>query len=849
MAHPALAREEADQRSALIAVEAYDIDLDLTTSPSTFASRTAVTFTCRAPGSSTWIDLVSPKVRSATLNGTPLDISTHTGQRLVLPDLAQHNELVIVADCAYSRTGEGLHRLVDPVDDEVYLYSQFETADAQRVYACFDQPDLKAVFTWHVTAPRHWQVISNSPTPSPTPVDDESARWDFATSARMATYFTAMVAGPFHVVADEYTGTHGTYPLGVYCRTSMAPYLDAERILTETKQGFAFFEQAFDCPYAFGKYDQLFVPEYNAGAMENAGCVTIMEDYIFRSRVTEVAYEQRANTILHELAHMWFGDLVTMRWWDDLWLNESFAEWASHDAMTKASAYPQAWTTFANLRKTWAYRQDQLPSTHPIATDMVDLQAVKLNFDGITYAKGASALRQLVAWVGEDEFFSGLRTYFAKHRWGNTSLRDLLVELEHTSGRDLGTWAEQWLRTAGVNLMRAEESVEPDDTYRSVVIVQEPPARPAGLAPVLRAHRMRVGLYNLVDGRLTRTGQVELDVEGARTEVPELAGRPVADLLLLNDDDLTFTKIRLGGRSVATAIDHLGDLAEPMPRALIWGATWDMTRDAELSTGAYLELALSGLPSEPDIGVVTKVLLQLRQAIDLYASDAHRESYKQRFEAALHTAVMAAQPGSDHQLAYARALTAVARSGTSLDLIAGLWDGSAAVPGLVIDTDLRWSLLVRLVATGRTGPEAIAAELTRDDTATGRRSAAAARAATPTAAVKEQAWQAAVSDETLPNAMVEATLSGLLIPDQRELYRPLRERYFEVLPGIWESRSTEMAAMLASSLYPTLLVEPETVRLSEAFLARPDIPEGLRRVVTEGLDAVRRAQRCQVADS
>ncbi len=849
MAHPALTREEAAERSALIAVEAYDIRLDLTSSPSTFASRTAVTFTCRAPGSSSWIDIVAPTLHSATLNGKPLDLASHDGQRLPLPDLAQRNELTVVADCAYSRTGEGLHRLVDPVDDEVYVYTQFETADAQRAYACFDQPDLKSVFTWHVTAPRHWAVVSNSPTPEPTPVDGVVATWDFATSARMPTYITALVGGRFHVVADEYDGPHGTYPLGVYCRSSMAPYLDAERILTETKQGFAFFEQAFDHPYAFGKYDQLFVPEYNAGAMENAGCVTISEDYVFRSRVTEVAYEQRANTILHELAHMWFGDLVTMRWWDDLWLNESFAEWASHDAMTKASTYPHAWTTFANLRKAWAYRQDQLPSTHPIATDMVDLQAVKLNFDGITYAKGASALRQLVAWVGEDEFFAGLRTYFAKHRWGNTELRDLLAELEITSGRDLREWTGQWLQTAGVNLVRAEESLAADDTYRSVVIVQEPPQRPSGLAPVLRAHRMRVGLYDLVDGRLTRTDQVELDVQGARTEVPELTGRRAADLLLANDDDLTFTKIRLGGRSITTAIRHMGDLREPMPRALLWGATWDMTRDAEMPTGAYLELALSGLPAETDVGVVTKVLLQLRQAISLYAAHAHRASYERRFEAAVNAALLASSPGSDHQLAYARALAAVARTDASLQLIAGLLAGSATIAGLVIDTDLRWSLLARLVATGRAGAEETAAELARDDTATGRRSAAAVRAATPTAEVKEQAWQSAVTDESLPNAMIQATVSGLLIPDQRELYRPMRQRYFEVMPSVWESRSTQMAAMLASSLYPTLLAEPETVRLSEDFLARRDLPDGLRRVVSEGLDAVQRALRCQERDA
>ncbi len=849
MAVPTLTQDEAAQRAALLAVQGYDIDLDLTTSPTTFASTTTVTFSVREPGTSTWIDLIAPEVVTATLNGEPVDLTGYTGQRLPLPALAAENTLVVVAQCAYSRTGEGLHRLVDPVDDEVYLYTQFEMADAQRVYACFDQPDLKAVFSLHVTAPDHWQVVSNSPTPTPTPVRESGARWDFATTARMSTYITALVAGPYHVVRDEYAGPHGRYPLGVFARASMAQYLDADRVLAETKAGFAFFEQAFGHPYPFGKYDQLFVPEYNAGAMENAGCVTIMEDYIFRSRVTEVAYEQRANTILHELAHMWFGDLVTMRWWNDLWLNESFAEWASHHAMVAATQYTDAWTSFGNLRKTWAYRQDQLPSTHPIATDMGDLETVKLNFDGITYAKGASALRQLVAWVGEEEFFTGLRAYFAKHKWGNTELRDLLTELEATSGRDLQEWTEQWLQTAGVNLLRPQVSYAADGTYESVMILQEPPSTPEGLAPVLRNHRVRVGCYDLVDGRLTRTDQVELDVVGASTPVPALTGRTPASLLLLNDDDLTFAKIRLGARSIATSIEHLGALDQPMARQLIWGAAWDMTRDAELSTGEFLDLALAGLPAESDVGVVQKVLAQVRTAIDLYATDEHRPAYRRRLAAAEHAALLAAAPGSDHQLVHARALLALADTDEQVDLVAGLLAGTANVPGLVIDTDLRWSLLGRLIALGRAGEAEITAELARDDTASGRRSAAAVRSGTPTAQAKETAWAAVMHDHDLPNAMLEATLAGLHLPDQRELYRPLRARYFAEVQEVWATRGGEMAALVATALYPGLLVEPTTVELTEEFLADDDLPSGLRRIVVEGRDGVQRALRCRARDA
>ncbi|MGB8020520.1 MAG: aminopeptidase N [Candidatus Nanopelagicales bacterium] len=849
MANPALSRDEAAQRATILQIASYDVDVDLTTSPTSFRSGTTVQFACRQPGAQTWVDIISPNLISASLNGHPLDVSGYDGQRLVLPALAASNTFHVQADCAYSRTGEGLHRQVDPVDGEVYLYSQFETADAQRMYACFDQPDLKASFTFHVTAPDHWQVVSNSPTPVPAPVRDGVARWDFAPTPRISPYITALVAGPYHVVRDEYAGPHGSYPLGVFCRASMGPYLDADVVLTETKQGFAFYEEAFGHPYPFAKYDQLFVPEFNAGAMENAGAVTIMEDFVFRSRVTDSAFEDRANTILHELAHMWFGNLVTMRWWDDLWLNESFAEWASHHVMAHATRYTHTWNTFLNLRKTWAYRQDQLPSTHPIATDMHDLEAVKLNFDGITYAKGASALRQLVAWVGEDEFLAGLRAYFTKYSWGNTELRDLLAELEEASGRDLAAWTREWLQTAGVNLLRPQLEVAADGTYASVAIAQEPPTSPPGLEPVLRRHRLRVGLYSIDDGRLTRTDQVELDVVGARTIVPELSGQRVPDLLLLNDDDLTFAKIRLDQRSLATAVTHIGDVVDPLARTLIWGAAWDMTRDAEMSTGEYLDLALAGLPAETDVGVVSKVLRQVGTAIDSYAAPENREPYHLRLAAGVHAALLAAEPASDHQLAYARSLIDVARTDEQLSLLAGLLDGTAGLAGLSIDTDLRWQLLGRLVVVGRAGKAAIDAELMRDNTASGRRQAATAHASIPTPEAKAAAWDALVNDASLPNAIIEATLGGLLIPDQRDLVRPYRDRYFEEVQRLWASRSTEMATLIASSLFPWLIIEPETVERTNGLLSDQQVAAGLRRVVSEGGDGVQRALRCQARDA
>ena len=771
-----ITRAEATERSALVELQAYDVVLDVTSDGPTFSTVTTVTFTCRRPGASTWIDLIAPTVHSVVLNGTALDVSAVVdGPRISLPGLMADNVLVVTADGAFMNTGEGLHRFIDPVDKETYLYTQFESADSRRMYASFEQPDLKAEFGLTVTAPSHWKVVSNSPTPEPDVHGDGTATWAFPPTPRISTYITALVAGPYHRVTDSYTGQYGTYPLDVYCRESLAQFLDSDEILTVTKQGFAYFEEQFGVPYPFAKYDQLFVPEFNAGAMENAACVTILDDYVFRSRVTDAAYEQRANTILHELAHMWFGDLVTMTWWDDLWLNESFAEWAAHWSNVNATRYTDAWTTFSNLRKAWAYRQDQLPSTHPIAADMVDLDAVRVNFDGITYAKGASALRQLVAWVGEEEFLAGVRNYFTKHAWKNTELRDLLSELEATSGRDLSDWTAEWLQTSGVNLLRPSVAVGADGAYTSVVIEQEPPSSPDGVAQTLRSHRIALGLYDVVEGSLIRRERIEIDVTGARTDVPQLAGVRQPDLLLVNDDDLTFAKIRLDERSWATATEHLGDLVDPLPRALVWGAAWDMTRDAEASTGDFLRLVLSGIGRETDIGVVQGVLRQLKSAIDQFAAPQNRPAYLDRLAEAARAHAQAAEPGSDHQLAFTRAFVSAAASEAQLDVMAGLLDGSVVWPGLAVDTDLRWFLLQRLVAHGRFEDDRIQRELDSDDTATGRRQAAVARAARPTAVAKELAWAEIVDRTDLPNAIMDATIGGFVQPDQVDLLRGYRE--------------------------------------------------------------------------
>ena len=856
-----LTRAEARERAALVDVQSYDVALDLTTGPETFASTTVVRFTA-TPGAATFVDLIAPAVHEVVLNGRSLDpAEVFADSRLALTDLAAENELRVVADCAYMNTGEGLHRFVDPVDGEVYLYSQFEVADSRRVFAVFEQPDLKATFAFAVTAPAHWTVISNSPTPQPllvtTPDGASAARWSFDPTPRISSYITAIVAGPYHREDGELTSSDGrTIPLGVLCRASLAQHLDTDNILDITRAGFAFYEDRFGLPYPFAKYDQIFVPEFNAGAMENAGAVTFLENYVFRSKVPDAMVERRAVTILHELAHMWFGDLVTMRWWDDLWLNESFAEYVSTLATAEATPWRQAWTTFSSMEKSWAYRQDQLPSTHPIVADIRDLEDVEVNFDGITYAKGASVLKQLVAWVGQEQFFAGVQAYFARHAWGNTELRDLLAELEATSGRDLAPWSALWLEQAGVTLLRPAVETDDDGVITSFAVLQEVPAE----HPVQRPHRLAVGGYDLVeqpDGSvaLERTLRVELDVDGERTEVPELVGQERPALLLVNDDDLAYAKVRLDPASLEVAIDHLDAFTESLPRTLVWGAAWDMTRDAEMTPRAFVDLVLGNIASETDSSVVLILLRQLATTLDLYVAPEHRDAVLPAAADRLLSLAREAAPGSDTQLQLVKAFAARARTAGQLDAVAGLLDGSAPLDGLAVDTDLRWELLTGLVAGGRAGEAEIAAELERDATATGERAAAAARAAVPTAEAKAAAFEAAVERTDLANALQTSTIAGFGRTHDVGLLVPFVEPYFAALERIWTTRTNETAQNVVVGLFPAALAGlaeqhgVDVTARTDAWLADVgDRIPALRRLVVEERDVVRRALAVQERD-
>jgi aminopeptidase N len=839
-----LRRDEARERARLLHVEGYDVVLDLTDGAGgpgegTFASRTTVRFGCVEPGAATHLDLTVPPVRSVELNGVAVE-PEFDGNRLRLRDLAADNVLVVEADAAYMRTGEGLHRFVDPVDGAVYLYTQFETFDAHRMYACFDQPDLKAVFDLQVHAPAGWTCVSNGAVEE-RPAEGEAGLWRFASTPRISTYVTALVAGPYASVHDEHDGI----PLGLYCRRTLAEHLDADALFTVTKQGFDFFHRVFGVRYPFGKYDQLFVPEFNAGAMENAACVTFLEDYVFRSKVTEASYERRAETVLHEMAHMWFGDLVTMRWWDDLWLNESFATYMSVLCQSEVTQYRQAWTTFANVEKSWAYRQDQLPSTHPIAADIPDLAAVQLNFDGITYAKGASVLKQLVAWVGREEFLAGLRAYFAEHAYGNTELSDLLSQLEAASGRDLDAWTGEWLRTAGVNTLRPSFEVDAEGRFTSFAVLQEADEQ----WPTLRSHRLAVGLYDHVDGALVRVHREELDVVGARTEVPGLVGHRQPALVLVNDDDLTYAKIRLDERSRGTLATSLGDLADSLPRALCWASAWDMVRDAEVPAREYLQLVLGQVRRESDIGVVQSLLRQALSAVTMFADPAWAPQGRAALASAAAEALREAAPGSDEQLVWARTLGSVASTEEHVQLLRGLLSGAEQLPGLAVDTDLRWHLLRRLAALGLAGDAEVEDELRRDPTAAGQRQAAAARASRPTQEAKAEAWRVAVEDETTPNALQSAVIGGFVQPEQQDLLRAWVEPYFDCLAEVWRTRTPEMAQTIGVGLYPAAVVDQAVVDRTDRHLASEDLPPAVRRVLLEGRDGVLRCLRARARDA
>jgi len=832
-----LARDDAERRAGLIRDIAYDVTLDLGDGRGeTFVSTSRVEFGCTRPGAGTFIDLTAVEVVSATLNDRALPAGAFDGHRVRLDELAADNDLEIVARCAFQHTGTGLHRFVDPADDAVYLHTQFEPFDAHTVYACFDQPDMKARFRLSAIAPSAWTLVGNEPVASRTTERDGVDVWRFETTPPLSTYITALVAGPMHAVIDD----SGPIPLGLYSRESLARYLEPEEMFEITRAGLDFYAEIFGQPYPFTKYDQLFVPEFNWGAMENSGCVTFSESYLFRSRVTQAARTARGATILHELAHMWFGDLVTMRWWGDLWLNESFATYMAFWALAERTRFTSAWVQFVNREAMWAIEQDQLPTTHPIVADAPDTDTAINNFDGITYAKGAMVLGQLVAWVGVDAFTSGLQDYFARNAWGNAELADFLAALEKASGRPLGTWGRQWLETTGVNTLALDIATDATQRYTRVDVVQHTDPE----QPQLRDQRIAIGLYDIDGDELVRRTAVELDVTGERSPVPMLAGHRAAALILPNDGLRSYAKVRLDDSSLTTLRGHLGRVTDPLARAQGWMIAWDMLRDALLPAHRYVALVADHAEAEHDSEMLRTLVGQALRAADRYGDPARREDGRALLATTARSAMDASEPGSDGQLVWARCRIAVDDPAWAR----GVLDGSVVVDGLDVDHDLRWHAVVQLARRGAIGDDEIAAEHARDRTDEGWRHATTARAGRPLAEAKEQAW-AVARDHAQPLAVRRAACGGLHQYEQVDLLRPYVGRYVDELPQLWVDHHRQESIDLTKNLFPVAVIDEATATTVEPVLSLPSVPDAGKRLVLEQLDHLRRALRTRAADT
>jgi aminopeptidase N len=787
-----------------------------------------VTFRCRRPGTNTFIEFIGPSISSAELNGKAVPAAAFDGGRLELTNLAADNTLKVSGTANYMLDGTGLHRFQDPVDGRVYIHSQFASYDAHRAFACFDQPDIKATYSFQVKAPADWVVVSN------TPGKRDGSAWTFPKTKVMSTYLAAIVAGHYHSVHQDHNGIS----LGIYCRQSLMKYLDPEEIFELTRQGFDYFEERFGYPYMFGKYDQLFVPEFSAGAMENAGCVTFAESYLFRSRVTEAARMRRSETLLHEMSHMWFGDLVTMRWWDGLWLNETFATYMGNLATAEATRFKSVWTSFAMSYKANAKAQDQLPTTHPIVADIPDVESVLLNFDDITYDKGGAVLKQLVAWVGEDEFFSGVEAYFKGHEYGNTELADFLAALEAASGRDLKAWSRVWLEQSGVNTISAKLKTD-GARIKTATLVQTAPKG----HPTLRPHRLRVGLYDIEGKSLVRRRSVELDIDGASTPVPQLGGERVPDLLFVNDDDLTYTKATLDERSLATLKTHLRGLDDELARATLWEALWDMVRDAELRAADYLEISLANIDVETDATVVGLLMSRMTAASETYGDPRNRAALREMLVQGAKQRLSRLAPASDLQLLWTTAFISSARKAADVAWVQGLLDGTTKLDGLAVDFAIRWSAVNALATIGVAGEELIAAELERDPTDQGRRAAASARAARPAPEAKAEAWAAATAED-LSLAMRRSIASGFHRYDQEELLSAYVQPYFDSVLPIWETKVIEDALEFIEAMYPRMIVTQEVIDVTNAALAKK-LPGPIRRSLQESQDRIRRALRAR----
>ncbi|MFJ9561789.1 aminopeptidase N [Streptomyces fuscichromogenes] len=824
-----LTRDEAQSRAELLDVHSYTIGLDLTTGDETFDSRTVIRFTARSDGD-TFVELKPVELRAVTLDGQPLDPATLDRNRLPLKDLAAgEHELRVDATMRYSRTGEGMHRFTDPADDATYVYTQLFMDDVQRVFAAFDQPDLKAVFELSVTAPEGWTVLANG-------VAEHlgEGRWRAAATPLISTYLVAVAAGPWHSVRTEHRGL----PFGIHCRRSLAPHLDAdaEEILDITRACYDRYHEKFEEPYPFDSYDQAFVPEFNAGAMENPGLVTFRDEFVYRSAVTDTERQTRAMVIAHEMAHMWFGDLVTLRWWDDIWLNESFAEYMGYQTLTEATRFTDTWVDFGVSRKAWGYDADQRPSTHPVAPEAVDdTAAALLNFDGISYAKGASALRQLVAWMGEKDFLAGINIHFQRHRFGNATLADFIDSLAAATERDVHAWADTWLRTTGVDTLTPVPATAADGTR--TLTVERTGSRP---------HRVCVGVYDqdLTDeGRLTLRERIDLDVP--QTAPQALGKRPA--LLVLNDGDLTYAKVRFDAGSAETVRAHLSGLPDPLTRAVVWNALRDAVRDGELPPAAYLEAARVHLPHETDLALVQGVLaFTAVHVVDRYLRPEERPAALATVSALCRDFIRRTEDGDNPGLRLI-AVRHFIRAAAHPDTIAA-WLAEGTVPGgPELDPELRWRILGRLAVLGAVDEDRIAAELARDPSASGQEGAARCRAALPDPEAKRTAWEAMFGGDELSNYLFTATAEGFWHPEQADLVRDYVPRYYQDAVAVAARRGPRIATVTGRQAFPAHAVDAENLALGRACLEDAEPVTALRRQLIDELDDLARALRVREA--
>ncbi|WP_203736110.1 aminopeptidase N [Catellatospora chokoriensis] len=830
-----LSRAEARERARLLDIHSYRVELDLSAalSQETFPSITEVRFACEGPATS-FIDLRAVAVHSVVLNGMHLSPSEVCRDgRITLPELAAENVLCVVAYCAYSRDGAGMHRFVDPADGFTYLYTQFEVAEASRVFAVFDQPDLKAPFTFTVTTPPGWVVVGNAPAPAPRRLSDGSEVHAFAPTRRIPSYVVAVAAGPYSVVRDTHREADREIPLALYCRASLTPWLDAGEIFPVLRRGLGQLRDLIGHDYPFEKYDHVFVPEFNSSAMENAAAVTMRDQFLFRSRATGAALAKREMVILHELAHMWFGDLVTIRWWGDLWLNESFATYFALVCQSGADDMhgDSVRAAFAAFDKNRAYLQDELPSAHAIAADVEHIADVEGTFDSITYVKGAAVLRQLSAAVGATAFRQGIHAYLREHAWGNADVDDLLRAIEGASSHDLATWSEAWLRTAGVDMLRPEVAVDGDGTITSFTVAKTPSPR---------SHQIAVGLYDISSrGLLVLAERIQVAVHGDRTEVPGLRGRRRPALMVLNDGDQSYARTRMDPVSLTALTRHIGGLADPVTRALCWAMVWDMTRNGELAATAYLDLLIAGADREGELEVLGSLQHNAKVALNLYADPDTASAQRVRWADHCLDRLRRTAPGSDRQLAWFHAFAAVARSEPQVRVLHDLLDGLPVIEGMAVDHERRWAALHRLAATGHIDRAAIAAEVHRAPTASALLHAAAATAALPEAEAKADAW-AAIGSSGTGNAERRALIAGFCQPEQSRLLEPYVRRYFAGLGGLWHSPD-EAAQRAAAGLFPSYVLSSATLAAADEWLAQPGSEPALRRVVLEGRARVERA--------